>query len=321
MDVFDLVGPNRAVSVFGIKLVGFTAENGRKLLLTIALFILLRALFYLLSRMSHRIARRHEMVLTHFWSTQALSILFTILFVLGFLSIWFDDPIRVTTALGLVTAGLAFALQKVVTAVAGYVIILRGKLFNVGDRISIGNVRGDVTQLNFTYTTIMEMGQPHSVQEADPAMWVEARQYTGRVVTITNDKVFENPVFNYTKEFPFIWEELHIMVPYDADLRKAEQIILNSAAQHTLRISDVSSEALEKLEQKYFIKESQLVPKVYFRITDNWLEMTVRFICKSYDIRDLKDAISRKIVNDFRAAGIQFASQTFDVVGIPPVEI
>lgn len=321
MDIFDLVGPNRAVSIFGIKLVGFTAENGRKLLLTIALFILLRVLFHLLNKISHRIARRHELVVTHFWSTQALSILFTIFFVLGFLSIWFDDPIRLTTALGLVTAGLAFALQKVVTSVAGYVIILRGKLFNVGDRISFGGVRGDVTQLNFTYTTIMEMGQPPSVQVADPAMWVEARQYTGRVVTITNDKIFENPVYNYTKEFPFIWEELHIMVPYDTDFRKAEEIILNAAAKNTLRISDVSEEALLRLERKYFIKAAQLAPKVYFRITDNWLEMTVRFICRSYDIRDLKDAISRQIVNEFRAAGITIASQTFDVVGIPPVEI
>ncbi|MFP4681539.1 MAG: mechanosensitive ion channel family protein [Chitinispirillaceae bacterium] len=321
MGIFDLVGPNRVVSVFGIKLVGFTAENGGKLLLTVALFILLRVVFHLLSRISHRLARRHQMVLTHFWSTQALSILFTVLFVLGFLSIWFDDPIRLTTALGLVSAGLAFALQKVVTSVAGYVIILRGKLFNVGDRISFGGVRGDVTQLNFTYTTIMEMGQPPSVQVADPAMWVEARQYTGRVVTITNDKIFENPVYNYTKEFPFIWEELRIMVPYDTDLRKAEKVILDAAAQYTLRISDVSAEALQRLEQKYFIKAAQLAPKVYLRITDNWLEMTVRFICRSYEIRDLKDLISRKIVDDFRETGITIASQTFEVVGVPPLEI
>ena len=51
------------------------------------------------------------------------------------------------TALGLVTAGLAFALQKVVTAVAGYFVILRGRTFNVGDRIVMGGVRGDVIAL------------------------------------------------------------------------------------------------------------------------------------------------------------------------------
>ena len=91
--------------------------------------------------------------------------------ILGLLSIWFEDPTRLTTALGLVTAGLAFALEKVVTAVAGYFVILQGKTFNVGDRIVMGGVRGDVIALDFTQTTIMEMDQPPSVQGADPAVW------------------------------------------------------------------------------------------------------------------------------------------------------
>ena len=124
----------------------------------------------------------------------------TVLLLLGLASIWFDDPTRLTTALGLVTAGLAFALQRVVTALAGYVLILRGKTFNVGDRIVMGGVRGDVIALGFIQTTIMEMGQPPPVQNADPAMWVQGRQYTGRIVTVSNAKMFDEPVFNYTRE-------------------------------------------------------------------------------------------------------------------------
>ena len=118
---------------------------------------------------------------------------------LGLVSVWFDDPTRLATALGLVTAGLAFALQRVITALAGYIVILRGKTFNVGDRITMGGVRGDVIALGFIQTTIMEMGQPPAVQNADPAMWVRARQYTGRVVTVTNDKIFTEPVYNYSR--------------------------------------------------------------------------------------------------------------------------
>jgi small-conductance mechanosensitive channel len=72
--------------------------------------------------------------------------------------------------MGLVTAGLAFALQKVVTAVAGYLVILRGRTFNLGDRITMGGVRGDVIALGFIQTTIMEMGQPPPVQNAEPAI-------------------------------------------------------------------------------------------------------------------------------------------------------
>ena len=78
----------------------------------------------------------------------------------------------------------------------------------------MGGVRGDVIALNFIQTTIMEMGQPPSVQTADPAIWVKSRQYTGRVVTVTNDNIFQEPVYNYTRDFPYLWEEINIPITY-----------------------------------------------------------------------------------------------------------
>jgi small-conductance mechanosensitive channel len=162
-----------------------------------------------------------------FWARQGVRLAVAVLGLLAVVSIWFDDPARLATGLGLVTAGLAFALQKVITAIAGYFVILRGQTFNVGDRISMGGVRGDVIALSFTQTTIMEMGQPPDVQGADPAMWVRSRQYTGRVVTVSNARVFE-PVYNYTRELPCIWEEMRLGVPYRADRARAEAILLES---------------------------------------------------------------------------------------------
>ena len=97
---------------------------------------------------------------------------------------------------------LAFALQQVITSIAGYFVILRGNTFIVGDRITMGGVRGDVMRLGFIQTTIMEMGQPPSVQGASPAMWVHSRQFTGRIVTVSNAKIFADMVFNYTRDFP-----------------------------------------------------------------------------------------------------------------------
>nr|WP_246733484.1 mechanosensitive ion channel domain-containing protein [Methylobacterium sp. BTF04] len=156
----------------------------------------------------------HASLQTKFWTRQGISLLAAVLLILGLLSIWFNDPSRLATAFGLMSAGLAFALQQVVTSLAGYFVILRGATFTVGDRISMGGVRGDVLRLGFIQTTIMEMGQPPSVQGADPAMWVKSRQFTGRIVTVSNAKIFSEPVFNYTRDFPFIWEEMAIPVTY-----------------------------------------------------------------------------------------------------------
>lgn len=42
----------------------------------------------------------------------------------------------------------------------------------------------------------------------DPAVWVNSRQYTGRLVTVTNGAIFNEPVYNYTRDFPYLWEEI-----------------------------------------------------------------------------------------------------------------
>lgn len=160
------------MELFGVRFVGVDAETGHKLLLTVAFIVgilLLRALVVLVARAA---TGRHRNERVMFWTRQGASVVAAVLIVVAPLSIWFDDPQRLTTGLGLFSAGLAFALQRVVTALAGYVVIMRGNTFTVGDRITMGGVRGDVIALTFTQTKIMEMGQPPAVQGADPAMWV-----------------------------------------------------------------------------------------------------------------------------------------------------
>ena len=216
---------------------GVNADNGRKLLLSLAFIAIVvvlasRLLRGLVSLMLRRVD--HATVQARFWTRQAISLAAAIILILGLLSIWFSDPTRLATAAGLMSAGLAFALQQPVTAIASYFVILRGNTFTVGDRISMGGVRGDVMRLGFIQTTIMEMGEPPSVQGADPAMWVKSRQFTGRIVTVSNAKIFAEPVFNYTRDFPFIWEEMAIPITYQADRAKVEAIMLE-AAQPSMR--------------------------------------------------------------------------------------
>ena len=133
-------------------------------------------------------------------------------------------------------------------------------MFTVGDRITIGGVRGDVVALGFIQTSGMEMGEPPGAHSGDPTVWVNARQYTGRVVNVTNDKLFDTPVFNYTREFPFLW-------------------------------------------------------------TDNWLEVSLRFLAPVRGVRALKDAMTRDILPAFDRAKIGIASTTFELTGMPEVRV
>jgi small-conductance mechanosensitive channel len=309
------------MEMFGVRLLGVNAETGQKLLLTVAIvggILLLRAVVVAIARV---ITGRHRNERVMFWTRQGASIAAALLGTVAVLSVWFDDPQRLTTGLGLFSAGLAFALQRVVTALAGYVIIVRGNTFTVGDRITMGGVRGDVIALTFTQTKIMEMGQPPAVQGADPAMWVRSRQFTGRIVTVTNDKVFDEPVYNYTREFPFIWEEMTVPIPYRTDRRRAETILLECVLENAAAPDRESEPVRRALERRYFIGVDDLTPRVFYRLTDNWLELTVRFIVREHGVRELKDAIARAVLARFDEASIEIASATYEIVGVPPLRV
>lgn len=313
-----LSGP---VEVFGVKLVGVSGESGRKLLLTVAVLIALWLIGKILRAAVRLILRGRSDARAAFWSRQAVHLILTAIGILGFLSIWFDQPGRLTSAVGLVTAGLAVALSRLVTAIAGYFIILTSKVFNVGDRIVMGGVRGDVIALGYIRTTILEMGQPPPVQKDEPAMWVEARQYTGRIVTVTNDRIFEEPVYNFSRDFPYIWEELRIGVKYGADRDRAEQILLEAARRHGAETTAIVEDDLRELRRRYFIENASVEPRVYMRLTDNWVELALRFVVPTRGVRDIKDAMARDILREFDAAGLEVASATFEVVGLPKIEI
>jgi small-conductance mechanosensitive channel len=303
-----LTGPERSVTLFGIRLIGINATSAHKLLLTVAYLLIALSVSRLLKtavRLTSRLKRGKRWA---FWFRQAVNLITGLLVIIGLLSIWFGDAARLGTFLGLVSAGLAFALQRVVTALAGYLVILRGNTFTIGDRITMGGVRGDVIKLGFIQTTNMEMGEPPGEQADDPAMWVRARQYTGRVVTVTNDKVFDTPIYNYTSEFPYIWEEMNIPISYKDDRRAAEEIILRAAQKHTVKISEVSEGAIREMERRYVMNRSELEPRVFLRLTDNWIELSVRFISLDHDIRRLKDKMSREILDELEKAKIGIVS-------------
>jgi small-conductance mechanosensitive channel len=314
------------MDVFGIRMLGFSGDTGRKLLLTIVLIVVIYVLKYviawLLRHVRHGLADEGTSERARFWGRQGVSLLALVALIAGLVSIWFDNPGRLATAGGLVAAGIAVALQRVITSFAAYLIILRGRVFTVGDRITMGGVRGDVIQLGFMQTTVMEMGEPPGEQADPPSTWVAARQYTGRIVRMTNDKIFDSPVYNYTREFPYLWEEIHIPIKYGDDYEKIEQLLLDVARKHTAELATKAAAALDQLRRSVFLPDTVSVdPHVYVRLTDNWIALSLRFIAPERGVRALKDAMSRDIWAGMQAANIGIASGTYEIVGVPPLKV
>jgi small-conductance mechanosensitive channel len=151
-------------------------------------------------------------------------------------------------------------------------------------------------------------------------MWIHSRHFTGRIVTVTNDKIFDEPVYNYTHEFPYIWEEMRLPIRFQDDRARAEQILAEAARRHALNCERIGDAEVRRLEQRFGIKIGSIDPKVYWRITDNWLELTVRFLAPDHGVRQIKDAMSRDILEALDAAGIGIASGTYAIVEVPPIK-
>ena len=295
--------PAHGVKLFGVTLVGATAENGHKLVLTIGFVAIAWLIAWSLRRFLKLFIGSRSGTRFQFWGKQGVSLIIAAILILGILSIWFDNPTRLASVLGLVGAGIAFALQRVITAVAGYFVILRGKTFNVGDRILMGGVRGDVVGLSFMQTRIMEMGQSPR-EETDKKSWVRSRQFTGRIVTVTNDKVFDEPVYNYTHEFPYIWDEISVPVQYRSDYRAAERHLISAAKEHALSQARLGEKEVARVERRFGINVGDIDPRVFWRITENWLELTLRFLGPDHGIRGIKDRITRDVLAAFEKDGI-----------------
>jgi small-conductance mechanosensitive channel len=137
---------------------------------------------------------------------------------------------------------------------------------------------------------------------------VRSRQFTGRIVTVTNDKVFDCPVYNYTHEFAYIWDEFSIPVAFHQDFDRAEKIILAAANKHAQTAKRMGEEEVKRVEDRFGIAVGDIAPKVFWRITQDWLELTVRFLGPDHGIRGIKDRMTREILADFEKANILIAA-------------
>ena len=309
-----------AVRVFGVTLIGATPHNLHKLVLTVGFIAVAWIFAWILRQFLKLFIGTRSGTRFQFWAKQGVSLVVAGIVILGIMSIWFDNPAQLAAFLGLVGAGVAFALQRVITAVAGYFVILRGKTFNVGDRIQMGGVRGDVIGLTFMQTRIMEMGESPREKDDDKS-WVRSRQFTGRIVTVTNDKVFDCPVYNYTHEFAYIWDEISIPIAFHQNFEKAETIILEAANGQARTAKRLGKDEIGRLEQRFGIEAGEIDPRVFWRITEDWMELTVRFLGPDHGIRHIKDRMTREIIAGLEKAKIAIAATRQEGVTLePPVK-
>lgn len=211
---------------------------------------------------------------TRYYARKAAHYIAFALLLVALAVLWRPFAGRVGVVLGLAAAGIAFAMQEVIGALAGWLSILTGRQFRVGDRIQMGGVRGDVLDITPLRTTVLEIGSG-----TDNSSWVRGRQYTGRTVSISNKAVFSQPVYNSTAAMDHLWEELTLTISYRDDWRLAETILREEAERASS--SHGAQKAITAMRRRYPVGRTEVQPRVFVRATDAGSNCPLASSCRS----------------------------------------
>jgi small-conductance mechanosensitive channel len=229
-------------------------------------------------------------------------------FVISFgilMNIFSDRLSSLTVAFGVAGAGIAFALQEVIASVAGWVALTLGNFYAPGDRVQLGGIKGDVIDIGVLRTTMMEIGQ-----------WVDGDLYNGRIVRVANSFVFKEPVFNYSADFPFLWDESKFPIRFGSDWKLTEEVLKKISEDLLADFARDSRTAWAGVVRKYLVEDAQVDPMITMRLTDNWMEFTLRYVVSYRGRRRMKDQIHKRFLEavDASQGRIKLASMTVELV-------
>jgi len=174
---------------------------------------------------------------------------------------------------GLISAALGWALQRPITGIAAWLMVVIKKPFIIGDRILISNMKGDVIDITLTHIYLKEIGGT-----------VDSEEISGRVVMIPNSILFEKNIINYTGNDDYILDDVGIVITYESDLDQAIMICENAARK-------VLKDHLDKMPKK---------PYVRVQFQSSGIDIKTRYYVKADDRIVTSSEVTKEIHREFK---------------------
>lgn len=276
------------------------------LVTNIVIFVLIIVFLLMIRRLIlNRLYRRFKGSDNWYVTRKMAKWLNNLILVLAFVYIFGSNLSGFSTAIGLAGAGVTYALREVIVSFAGWFAIMFGDFFNTGDRVLLGGTKGDVVDIGMLRTTLMEMGE-----------WVNGDQYTGRIVRVANSYIFTSPVYNYTADFKFLWDEIHVPLHFDSDIKLAKGIVLAIAEDTIGNYNKQAEEEWGNMKRRYRIENASLKPQAFISFDDNFITLSLRYIVDTRERRGVRDRMFTAILDQFKEVEdrIELASETFEIV-------
>lgn len=200
-----------------------------------------------------------------------LKFLFAIFLLIIIVIAYYGDWGDIGFIAGLLTIALGMSLQKPITSVFAWIIIITRKPFSIGDRVTISNIKGDITDISLTHIYLEEVGGT-----------IDGEEKSNRTVILPTSIIFEQEAINYTEKDDYILDEVTIAITYESSLEQAENIMKNAVKK------------IMKYHWEKFPKKIPQEPHTRLKCKDSGIDVTVRY----YTIATTRNAITTDIIRE-----------------------
>ena len=275
------------------------------LVLLVVIYVLHRLIRYLISRAVHRPEIRQR-----YWGYSRLMWVIVGLMVLG--SVWSEE----VRTVGLLLTGLAAAFmiagKEVLLGMAGRFSLAASGHYELGDRITINGVCGDVINIGLLYTWMLEVDRGE-----------KENQGTGRVVVIPNLWLILHEVTNATHGHDYIFDEIELALPMDVRLDRAISIVVKTAEQYLAPQTALAALDVPRLSRSYAAKTPPVTPIAYARIRveasgHQFIALTLRFSVRARERRLVHSQLSIKLLEAIRTSDISLYSAVHTIELLTP---
>jgi small-conductance mechanosensitive channel len=233
----------------------------------------------------------------YYMANKGINFVNFILIVLVLLFFFLENVSYLVTVLGFASAGLAFAMKDLFMSILGWMVIVFGGSFHVGDRIKVmknGLVYvGDIVDISILRMTILE--------DITLTTYHENRR-AGRIIFVPNNYIFTDLLSNYTHgKLKTVWDGVDFTVTYDSNYKKAAHLAKEIVKKYSKGYTDISRKQLNKLRSQYSLKNINVEPRTYTFMEENGIKISCWYMTNSYATLTLRSNIFANIIDAINA--------------------
>ena len=234
--------------------------------------------------------------------TQKLKLTINMFKLIFFIFIWSANLSKLLTLITFISAAFTIALRDFIFNFFAGIYIKIAKPFNIEDRIEVNNYKGDVVNLNTLNFELLEVDNTNL-----------AGQSTGIITHVPNSEIFTHPVRNYNKAFDFIWNEITVNIPLDADIEKTRKVILRVVNKNDVIKTnpEVFKKQVNDVSTDYRIYFNQYEPVIYMKVVGDYVEYTVRYSVDPKHARYVNSSIWKHILKAYHDGEIELYNKDY----------